>query len=210
MAIPLIDWVVQSPIYPKQPGALFSLLTSELSVFRKFLQSRRVGIHAPCTSVRKNHLKQKIQHLQLCRKATPIIILRNIKKHVFKTNTNHPEKKKNMLVKQSSCEKPRRLRFFAKNSHGKFLGNTTTPRSTTPTTTTTPFSQTHGFCIKPSGHHHGTFFPVDGFHYPRPALQRDTVPSCDLGPSSHRGAVGNWGPHLEDGGSHLGGYNPDL
>ena len=140
MTIPLIDWVVQSPIYPKQPGALFSLLTSELSVFRKFLQSRRVGIHAPCTSVRKNHLKQKIQHLQLCRKATPIIILRNIKKHVFKTNTNHPEKKKNMLVKQSSCEKTKRLRF-AKNSPGKFFGKHNDSKVHNPaTTTTTPFS----------------------------------------------------------------------
>ena len=136
MTIPLIYWVVQSPIYPKQPGALFSLLNSELSVFRKFLQSRRVGTHAPCTSVRKNHLKQKIQHLQLCRKATPIIILRNINKHVFKTNTDHPERKK--IVKQSSCEKPKRLRF-AKNSHGKFFGKHNDSKVHNPTITT-PFS----------------------------------------------------------------------
>ena len=192
MTIPLIDWVVQSPIYPKQPGALFSLLTSELSVFRKFLQSRRVGIHAPCTSVRKNHLKQKIQHLQLCRKATPIIILRNIKKHVFKTNTKSSWEKEifwysNQAVKnQNDCDSPRIPMAI-------FLGNTTTPRSTTP-----PLPhhspQTHGFCIKPSGGHHGTFFPVDGFHYPRPAPQRDTAPSCDLGTSSTVARLETGGP----------------
>ena len=114
------------------------------------------------------------------------------------------------MVKQSSCEKPKRLRF-AKNSHGKFFGkhndskvhnpnnyHTILPKpmvfaSNPPVVTMALFSRWMGSIIQDQ--------PCKGTPCRAVTLEELRSPwRWD----------GNWGTHLEDEGSHLGGYIPDV